>query len=1104
MSGSASAPAFRVDGAAVAAEAFYAAACDPARSCVVEACAGSGKTWILVSRILRALLEGAEPHEILAITFTRAAAGEMRERLDRWLSDYAGPRSAHEERVFALIARGLDASRAEALAPQLATLQARVLGAGRPVEIRTFHGWFAQLMRAAPLVLLDRLGLQPDVELVEDWDQHRSAVLRAFHARVLLDPALRADHAAQTAARGRSQLGAWLAATWDKRVEFELADEAGVLESSVESAAAIWPELARLRHPAEAIASSEWNAALGELADELARGGKLAQDAAVALAAALASSNAVERFALAWDALFRKDDAPRLLAKGSMRLTGTQQAMEHLALQIHQHEAREEHLRMVRLGRALLSALADYKRQQGLADMADLERAALLLLRDGELSGWVQERLDARVAHLLVDEFQDTSPLQWHALHGWLAAYAGAGGGASGQRPPGVFIVGDPKQSIYRFRRAEPRVFDAAARFVREGLGGRVLACDHTRRNAPRVVDAINRVFLPAAADGSFAGFRRHTTAVVDSTGADVLILSRTPRPIRLQRASSAGASGAPAWRDSLTVPRIEVDEVLREREADEVAAAVAARVAAGTPAGDIFVLCRKRQSLRLVATALERHRVGHSAVEETALAATPEAQDLIALVDALVSTGHRLSLARALRSPIFGATDDDLLALAEQAGASGNWWRALAELVAASPALVRARALLQRWHGLARELPPHDLLDRIVDEGDIHARLAAAVPPEQRALAIDAIDAVLAQALYLDGGRYATPYSFVRALKKRAVKAALPTRAGAVRLLTIHGAKGLEADTVFVMDADPERQSVQTTTLLVEWPVDAERPSRCAFLYAESRCPVSLRDALAGELRAREREELNGLYVAMSRARQGLVFSATEPYLAPIGASWWSRVAAVASAPSAARSDRSAWREPGGGDDGAVLKTLPKRRGRVAADSIARPAAPVRRPPEPRAEPSTETRAARLGRAVHRALEWVVASEGASAEAAALAAAREFGVAAAAVQARVEAIVGHGDGARFYRGAQIRWGGNEVSVSDGGEVLRIDRLVLVDEPAGPVWWVLDYKLNHAPDELATYRAQLLRYRAAIARAQPGDAVRCAFVTGTGRVVEVN
>src|SRR6476659_3431780 len=111
------APALRVDGRRVDAAAFYAAACDSARSCVVEACAGSGKTWMLVSRMLRALFDGTPPHEILAITFTRGAAGETRERLDQWLADFATARSSHEQRVRALVERGLDRSRAETLAP---------------------------------------------------------------------------------------------------------------------------------------------------------------------------------------------------------------------------------------------------------------------------------------------------------------------------------------------------------------------------------------------------------------------------------------------------------------------------------------------------------------------------------------------------------------------------------------------------------------------------------------------------------------------------------------------------------------------------------------------------------------------------------------------------------------------------------------------------------------------------------------------------------------------------------------------------------------------------------------------------------------------------
>ncbi|MBV9890458.1 MAG: UvrD-helicase domain-containing protein, partial [Rhizobacter sp.] len=480
-----SAPAFRVDGVPATREAFYAVACDPSRSCVVEACAGSGKTWMLVSRMLRALLEGAAPHEILAITFTRAAAGEMRDRLHEWLAKYASARSRHGERVEALVERGVARERAEALADELATLHARILAGGRPIEIRTFHAWFAQLLRAAPLALLDRLGLAPDMELIEELDDHRAAVLRAFHARIVRDAELRRDYEAMTARRGRTQLGKWLAAAWWHRVEFESADEAGVLEGSVEPAVALWPEVARFEHPVDAVREAFWRKRLMHVVELLGGAARTWQDAAARLADTLASGDARAAFEAAWRALFTQEDEPRVLPRALALLADTQQQLGVLRLQVEQEDARIEHLRMVRLVRALLAAFADYKRSRGLADMADLERCALAILRDDELAGWVQERLDVRLRHLLVDEFQDTSPLQWQALHAWLSAYAGAGGGASGQRPPGIFIVGDPKQSIYRFRGAEPRVFAAAAQFVREGLQGSVLACDHTRRNAP-------------------------------------------------------------------------------------------------------------------------------------------------------------------------------------------------------------------------------------------------------------------------------------------------------------------------------------------------------------------------------------------------------------------------------------------------------------------------------------------------------------------------------------------------------------------------------------------------------------------------------------------
>jgi ATP-dependent helicase/nuclease subunit A len=146
------------------------------------------------------------------------------------------------------------------------------------------------------------------------------------------------------------------------------------------------------------------------------------------------------------------------------------------------------------------------------------------------------------------------------------------------------------------------------------------------------------------------------------------------------------------------------------------------------------------------------------------------------------------------------------------------------------------------------------------------------------------------------------------------------------------------------------------------------------------------------------------------------------------------------------------------------------------------------------------------LGQAVHRVLEWATRS-GAQASfdlrQAADAAASAFGASQPAVEALAGAILSSPGCARFFGGDALRWAGNEVAVSDAGEVLRIDRLVAIDEGAGWVWWVLDYKLQRAPQDMPAYREQLLRYRGAVQRAQAGARVRCAFIAGDGELVEI-
>jgi len=1142
-------PAYRVDDRPVESHDFYRVACDPRRSVVVEACAGAGKTWMLVSRMLRALLDGAAPGEILAITFTRKAAGEMRQRLNEWLREFAA--ASAQQRREALLARGCNAAQAQALEPALGALYARLLAAGRGPEIRTFHGWFGQLMRAAPLRLLEPLGLHADAEPIEDREDLRLDYTRRFLQAVAADAGLRADYAALIHQHGRRRVQDWLEAAIDQRVEFDRADATGVLDRSVPTAAGLWPEFGAWPTPEAALREPTLRAALLELAREMgATAGKLQRQAAQAIVEALEEIDERLAFEAVWRALHTKNDTPHQQLGKREAQWAVCERLAAIRRAVIQQDAHHTHARLVRCAREMLAAYSAVKRQRGLADMADLEVCAAHLLADADMSAWVQERLDARIRHLLIDEFQDTSPLQWRTLEAWLAGYAGAGGGASGRAPLSLFVVGDPKQSIYGFRRADPRVFANARDFVVEALDGARLACDHTRRNAPAVIAALNAVFEQAQADGGFAGFRAHTTSVRDASGS-VRLLPRVPRPETVR-----GARAANVWRDTLTVPRIEPEEALRLVEARGVAAAIAQLVQReGWHPRDILVLARKRAALAWVAQALREHGIAQVLPEKRRLDAAPEVADLLALLDALVLPSHELALARALKSPVFGATDDDLvaLALAARAGgrARGGWWDALmhradpagptgpahpaahhaADDALSSEPLTRARRLLPGWREAARQLPPHDLLDRIVHEGEVRARYAAVLPPARRALGLGAIDALLGEALRLDGARYATPYNFVRSLRQRRVLLPVQADDDAVQLLTIHGAKGLEAGAVFLIDTEPEAPKAPGARLCIDWPADAAAPTCCAFVAAAM--PPSLAGFAEAEARREAREELNALYVAMTRAKRHLVLSATEAHRAAPGPSARQRLL-VALGDAADRIDAAA---PAEGSTAPVVTTvepfgpaaffdaaatsawqaqpialleLPG----LSAPAVDRAAVEAARPARAHgntAAPVEDEGSAQLGRAVHRVLEWR-SRPGATVDmaAAAGAAAAEFGLppeAAGRVAAFAAAVLASPDCAAFFDPARLAWAGNEVAIAWLGRVMRIDRLVALRVDEGdahaPVWWVLDYKLRHDPRSVPAYVEQLGAYRDAVRAQRPGARVRAAFISGRGDRVEL-
>ena len=1111
--------AYERNGKPVSADAFYAIACDPRRSVAVEACAGAGKTWMLVSRMVRALLDGASaqenpdgsqqgavrPHEILAITFTKKAAGEMRERLDEWLQKFthADDETLRHELVMRGVSNQASLQSDPDLRRQLSNLYRSLLANGRSVQIRTFHGWFAALLRSAPVAVLHRLHMPVNYQLLEDDAPARALVWRRFYAALASDAQGMADFQAMVLGHGRFQTAKALQTALDKRTEFLLADEQGVVDASVQPFEKQFPEFAGLALAQDCLApDSPCHAMLLQCARALGRASAPSFSAkGIELELALSQQDLPGIFC----ALLTDKGTARKFGEKIAGIDTVRQAQD-LVLRVQaatrQHEAWGHQVRMARLSRLLIGQYTQLKREHGWVDMNDVERAALVMLGDPVLAGWVQERLDARIKHLMIDEFQDTNPLQWQALSSWLSGYGGAGAA------PSVFLVGDPKQSIYRFRRAEPQVFRAAQAFVVEGLGGDLLSCDHTRRNALAVIGTVNAVMGQARAADGYDGFRAHTTDSVKpgTTGC----LPAIPRP---RGDADAGALPQAGWRDSLTTPRELPEETLRSLEARQAAAWISRQLASGLKPSDVMVLSRKRAGLLPVQEALRALRIPAQIGEKTDLIDCCEVLDMVALLDVLVSPQNDLSLARVLRSPLFGLPDASLVQLALlHRKHTLPWYELLQKTELLAIDMQGLAAILMRWKGWLDSLPPHDALQGIYQDGDVLARFAAAAPAVQRPAVLANLRALLGVALGRDGGRYATPYGLVRALKAGGLQAPVAASGDAVRLLTIHGAKGLEAEAVLLLDTDTVERNADSMGVLIDWPGEAAAPRKLVFLVSESQPPACAQAALAEEQAARKREELNALYVAMTRARQTLVISSIEPHRVTTD-SWWQRLQGLLppcdllnppDSLSLGAMDGAGVKASGLGHDGAASFTCATSSHTEVFNLAELPAAPDAKAPRPApGAPADEDPAnARIGKAMHRLLEW----GGPSSVEHVGAVAREFRLSPA--QARAASALAQrilkGDGAWAWRQDAIAWQGNEVDLVYQGQALRLDRLVQrKDAGHEGQWWVLDYKSAWMPEQQPAYQTQMQAYRAAVQLIYPGATVKAAFLTGLGTVVPV-
>ncbi len=1078
-------------------------ALDPDRSVVVEACAGSGKTWLLVSRILRALLAGAEPSEILAITFTRKAALEMQARLNEWLEMLA---TQDDDTVrHELVLRGIDEADTERLLPRARELHEMVLMARPGITLTTFHGWFLEVLKRAPLDagisqfelteqagmlekeawlrLKDRLRKEPAGPLAQAFDALVSEI-GLSSTRGLLGDFLR-------------QRADWLAITAGEAdpvaaAQRRLSEEAGVApDADVIGECLTQSFVKELKDYASLLARNN----TGPDSDH-ARNAHSLLDAL--------SSNSVETiFDCACTALLTQKneakkhkqgkesqkrlgaDEPRFFDLHAQLAEALMKASEQLAAQrwLALHEAG------LLCGTALLAEYQALKDQRQLLDFADIEWLTASLLGDSDAAEYLQYKLDARYRHILLDEFQDTSPLQWQILRAWLSASQAAG------RAPSVFVVGDPKQSIYRFRGADARLFDEAAAFL-ERQGAIKLMHNTTRRLAPPVLEMVNRSF--AAVADRYPRYRAHAAHEKALPGY-VELASLFPLPEQ--------ADEPDALRDPLTTPLADDAGAAREAEARHFAARLLEvkanwqvqekGVARPLRWSDVLALVRTRKHLAAYEQALKAAGIPAISTRQGGLLDTLEARDLIALLTFLVTPSANLELAHALRSPLFACTDRDLLALA----GCKNWWAALK--TADNARLARAVELLARWRGLAGRLPVHDLLDRIFHEGDLLARYLAAAPPAMHAGVAANLHTLMELALNLSGGRYPSLPRFVFELKQlrdaRAEEA--PDEADtadgedAVNLLTVHGAKGLEAPVVWLLDAGPGKPPADSYRVLSDWPPGAERPRHFSLFFKQEISSAPQRDLLAQEAVLMETEAYNLLYVAMTRAKQALFVSGNESRAKGLRPerNWHARIS-----DGFGDGEKDGIRVHGEVLSAPARQPVPSPASASSAASAALTPPPV--VPAGVRRQKADSGEIRLGTLVHQLLEQLTTGASADEEDLRAQQPEDFDQAWQIAQAICEA----GGLRRFFDPAQYLRARNELPFVDGrGQVQRIDRLVEFEQET----WVLDYKTGLA--DLASsdaalaarHRAQLQAYVEAVRSLLPGKPVRAGIILADGRLV---
>lgn len=892
-------------------------AVDPRDSVWLSASAGTGKTQVLSARVLRLLLRpDVRPEQILCLTFTKAGAAEMATRVNEVLAGWV----RMDDALLAGDLLKIGADNDPATIARARTLFASVLDcAGGGLRIDTIHAFAQWLLAAFP----GEAGLEPGSKPMEDRDRELLAYrvlsdllvqwqdngeAEAIAAVENLSVRVGPDDARKWLMRCAAAREVWFGpGAWQPPMRSRVARLFDIAEGETIDTVVAWCgddafDTASLREIADAYHS--WGTKTGA-----------SFPIAIAEWIALPAEQRLDRCSALRAALFNKDGVLKHLkniAKFNPDIGATGEGVfENLGTIL----ARKAGFDLVELitpalevGRRFAIAWDEAKRREGLLDFDDLIRSAAQLLANSDQGEWIRYKLDRQFDHILIDEAQDTNEAQWSII-GALTGDFFTGLGQRDERLRTLFVVGDYKQAIFRFQGTSPENFAAARDRYRELLATRAANAATMRAG----FDARELVELPLGHSYRTAqDVLDFVDDAVEAIGPETLGLSETyekhvgdpnrPGLVRLW----APVSGSVTESDDLAeTESSEPDTWLsapERRMADRIAEQIKQWMEQGFPLakgtarnagpGDVMVLVRKRRELAgLIVARLHAAGVPVAGVDRLRLGAPLAVKDLMAALRFAAQPADSLSLAALLVSPVFGWSQQDLLDYGYRE--KGPLWDHLMR-TRARPVVGEAVEQLLALLTIADFEPPQALLHWIlIGPWQARRKLTARLGSDSS----DPIDELLNAALAYSAAHVPSLQGFIQwfdagdgELKREAGEGG-----GQVRVMTVHGSKGLQAPIVILADAvgDPHTSPVRDLALEEDLPEGSGQPLLLPALRKEEKAA----QVLAAEEVAKAEEMAEHwrlLYVAMTRAEEALFIGGalSKREKEPKPDSWYARLA--------------------------------------------------------------------------------------------------------------------------------------------------------------------------------------------------------------------